>query len=220
MDLYRQVERTRHLGNEFLLFLWFESEVLDATLRTKKHGHFGMWVEKELSLVAESESTKIKGALPGRAREAKEGLLLGKMPEKAGFRLILGEREASFSLRGDSLALSAVVVPTVLEEEAPIGLDEIGPPKGGKKRGGGGGPVDDEERVAIEEQESFYERMQLLREVEEIVEALYADFLVLRLGPAYEKLVAPALLAWARGTDIDGDKYAEVRAIALGHKKV
>jgi len=217
MDLYQHVERTRHLGHELLLFLWFESEIFEATLTTKKHGSFGMWVEKELSLVAEKESTKIRGSLPGKAREAKESLLLGKMPEKMGFHLVLGEREASFSLRGDSLALSAVSLPTVLEAEEIVGLDEIGPPKAAKKRERDEGR--EAERVEVEAQESFFERMHLLREVEEVVEALYTDFLALRLGPAYTSFVAATLLSWTRGEEIDADAYAKKRTAALGGKK-
>lgn len=218
MDLYQKVERTRHLGKELLLFLWFETEIFEATLSTKAHGSFGMWVEKELSLSAEKESTKIRGSLPGKAREAKESLLLGKMPEKMGFHLVLGEREANFAIRGDSLALSAVSLPTVLQEEEIVGLDEIGgPPKTAKKRERNADA--EAERVEVEAQEVFFERMHLLREVEEVVEALYADFLTLRLGPAYSGFVADTLLAWSRGEEIDADAYAKKRKAALGSKK-
>ncbi len=218
MDLYQKVERTRHLGKELLLFLWFETEIFEATLSTKAHGSFGMWVEKELSLSAEKESTKIRGSLPGKAREAKESLLLGKMPEKMGFHLVLGEREANFAIRGDSLALSAVSLPTVLQEEEIVGLDEIGgPPKTAKKRERSA--YAEAERVEVEAQEVFFERMHLLREVEEVVEALYADFLTLRLGPAYSGFVADTLLAWSRGEEIDADAYAKKRKAALGSKK-
>lgn len=218
MDLYQKVERTRHLGKELLLFLWFETEIFEATLSTKAHGSFGMWVEKELSLSAEKESTKIRGSLPGKAREAKESLLLGKMPEKMGFHLVLGEREANFAIRGDSLALSAVSLPTVLQEEEIVGLDEIGgPPKTAKKRERNADA--EAERVEVEAQEVFFERMHLLREVEEVVEALYADFLTLRLGPAYSGFVADTLVAWSRGEEIDADAYAKKRKAALGSKK-
>lgn len=213
MDLYQSVERTRFLGRELLLFLWFESEIFEATLSTSAHGSFGFWVEKELSLGVEKETTRIKGSLPGKAREAKESLLLGKSPEKMGFRLVLGEREASFALRGDTLALSAVSLPTVLDQGDDDPLLEARPmAKKRRER-----DADREaERVAVEEQEAFFERMRLLREVEEIVEALYRDFLALRLGPAYRGFVAETLLAWARGEEIDAEAYEKRRKAALG----
>ena len=63
---------------------------------------------------------------------------------------------------------------------------------------------------------AFFERMRLLREVEEIFEALYRDFLALRLGPAYRGFVADTLLAWARGEEIDAEAYEKRRKAALG----
>ena len=220
MDLYQRVERSRFLGRELLLFLWFETEILSATLSTKKTGSFGMWVEKEISLAVEKETTKIRGGLPAKAREAKEALLLGKTVEKIGFRLVRGEREASFALRGDTLSLSAVSLPTVLdEEETPQLLDEPSAPR--KKKPRERNAEAELERVEVEAQESFFERMHLLREIEEVIEALYADFLVLRLGPAHRSFVADAILAWAEGRDVDATAYAKKRkaALAAGVKK-
>ncbi len=219
MDLYQRVERSRFLGRELLLFLWFETEILSATLSTKKTGSFGMWVEKEISLAVEKETTKIRGGLPAKAREAKEALLLGKTVEKIGFRLVRGEREASFALRGDTLSLSAVSLPTVLdEEETPQLLDE---PTVRKKKPRERNAEAELERVEVEAQESFFERMHLLREIEEVIEALYADFLVLRLGPAHRAFVAETILAWAEGRDVDATAYEKKRkaALAAGAKK-
>ena len=219
MDLYQRVERSRFLGRELLLFLWFETEILSATLATKKTGSFGMWVEKEISLAVEKETTKIRGGLPAKAREAKEALLLGKTVEKIGFRLVRGEREASFALRGDTLALSAVSLPTVLEEEAPQLLDEPSAPR--KKKPRERNAEAEVERVEVEAQESFFERMHLLREIEEVIEALYVDFLVLRLGPAHRSFVADAILAWAEGREVDVAAYTKRRktALAAGAKR-
>lgn len=213
MDLYQSVERSRFLGRELLLFLWFESEILDGTLSTKKTGSFGMWVEKEISLSVEKQTTKIRGSLPAKAREAKEALLLGKMPDKIGFRLVRGEREADFVLRGDTLSLSGVKLPTVLEEEEVIGLDA--PPTAPKRKPRERNAEAEAERVAVESQEGFFERMHLLREVEEVIEALYAEFLVLRLGPAHGEFVSHSILAWAEGREVDADAYAKKRKAAL-----
>ena len=61
--------------------------------------------------------------------------------------------------------------------------------------------------------------MRVTREIEGIVEALYRDFLALRLGPAWSDLVAPALEAWCSGEEIDADAYGTARTKALAAAK-
>jgi hypothetical protein len=64
--------------------------------------------------------------------------------------------------------------------------------------------------------------MQRTRELEELLEALYKDFLALRLGPAWDAFVVPALTAWCEaeeGADLDSDGYRAKRDAALGVKK-
>ncbi len=215
MDLFERVEKRRFLGRELLLFLWFETELLEATLSTRATGAFGLWIEKEIALSAGKEITRIRGALPAQAREAKESLLLGKMPERMGFRLVRGEREASFVLRGDTLGLSSVTLPSVLEDEEPPALLD-GPPAPRKRKPRERSVEAELEQAEVAAQESFFERMHLLREVEEVVEHLYADFLTLRLGPAYGAFVASTIRAWAEGKAPDADAYTARKKAALG----
>jgi hypothetical protein len=73
----------------------------------------------------------------------------------------------------------------------------------------------EQERVSDERNEAFYERMTLTREVEALVEALYKDFLILRLGDAWSSFVAPALASWVSGSKIDADRYRKSRDAAL-----
>lgn len=76
--LLDRIELRRFVGRELLLWLWFESEVLEATLATKEHGSFGLWLGGRLVLTDGRESTAIKGVSPGLHREAKEALLRGR----------------------------------------------------------------------------------------------------------------------------------------------
>ena len=55
MDVFERIELRRFVGRELLLWLWFESEVFEATLSTKTHGSFGMWIEGRLVLSAGQE---------------------------------------------------------------------------------------------------------------------------------------------------------------------
>lgn len=215
MHLADRIEKRRFVGREFLLWLWFESELFEGTLATKEQGSFGLWVDRQILLSVGKEATRIKGTQPAAAREAKESLLRGKLPEVCGLTLSWRERESTFVLKGEQLAISALVLPTVLgkeEEEAPR-VDRPPTPPRRKKR-----PTDADAQKAAEsdeEHEAFYERMQLTREIEALVEALYRDFIALRLGPAWSATVVPALRAWAGGDALDADAYREERQRAL-----
>lgn len=202
MQLVDRIEKRRFVGREFLLWLWFESEVFEGTLRTEEHGEFGLWIERQTVLSQGAEVTRIKGASPTGAREAKEALLRGKLPESAGVRVSRDGSETAFVFKAESMALAGLALPTVLDvDDEPAPLAPPGPPP--RRRKGGGA----QDRVSDEEHETFYERMRLAREVEEIVEALYQDFLAMRLAPVWDAVVVPAMRAWAQGGAIDEEAY-------------
>jgi hypothetical protein len=215
MQFVDRVEKRRFVGREFLLWLWFESEAFEATLSTRQQGTFGLWVEKHLVLSVGKEATRIKGTFPAASRESKEALSLGKLPEAAGLHLSLGDREVTFTLKAESLSLSGLALPTVLgdsgdaEPSAPLEA-----PRRPKRRKRSSVHVE-QERESDERNESFYERMMLTREVEALVEALYRDFLTLRLGNAWGAVVEPALSSWVKGAKIDADRYRKSRDAAL-----
>lgn len=215
MQLVDRIEKRRFVGREFLLWLWFESEAFEATLSTKKRGTFGLWIEKHVVLSAGKEGTRIKGSYPARSREAKEALALGKLPEAAGVHLSLGDHEITFTLKADRLALSGLTLPTVLkggDGEESVSLAPRRPPGRGKRTTAAG----DKESASDEKHESFYERMRLTREVEELIEDLYRDFLALRLGPAWKGVIEPALSLWVEGASaVDAGRYRKARDAAL-----
>lgn len=214
MQLVDRIEKRRFVGREFLLWLWFESELFDATLGTREHGSFGLWLEKRLVLSEGRESTRITAPMPGLGREAKEALLRGQLPESAGLRLALGDEETSFVLKAESLAVSGLKLPTLLgpgdEPSQNDLLDEI------LGRGGQRGrpkPARGEPHTGDEQVEAFYERMRLTNEFEGLLESLYRDFIALRLSGAWEQSVVPLLRAWANGeSELDIATYARLRS--------
>jgi hypothetical protein len=133
MQLVDRIEKRRFVGREFLLWLWFESEMFEGTLETKEHGSFGLWIEKNMTLTQAKEGTRIKGAQPSFGREAKESLLRGKTPESAAFHLSLRGQDASFVLKADRMGTAAMSLPTVLgaEDDEPPALEE---PRGRPKK--------------------------------------------------------------------------------------
>lgn len=197
-----KIELRRFVGREYLLWLWFESEIFEATLTTKEHGSFGLWLEGRLILDEGKESTTIKGTSPGLHREAKESLLRGKMPERAGLHLSFGDHECTLTLRGDTLAVAGLAPPKREKEE--IEPDAVDAPK--KK-----GRPTAAQAQQVDEHDAFYTRMHFVRDVEGLTNALYRDFLALRLSPAWDKTIVPALEAWVAGKTVDADKYAAAR---------
>jgi hypothetical protein len=202
MQLVDRIEKRRFVGREFLLFLWFESEIFEATLQTRKHGSFGLWLERSLVLSEGKQSTRIIAPQPGQGREAKEALLRGQLPESAGVRVAIHDDETSFVLKADSLALASLKLRTALDKVEPNPLlDELTGKRPGPRKAAQ--PSDD--------YEAFYERMALTQEFEELIETLYRDFLGLRLSARWAELVLPALRRWVLSESIDADAYLAAR---------
>lgn len=208
MELFERVELRRFVGRELLLWIWFESEVFEATLSTKAHGAFGLWLEGRLVLSAGQETTTIKGSQPGNHREAKEALLRGKLPDSASIHISWAGQDATFTLKAEKLALAGLKLPSKQKEEK----EESLLPQRPKRKA----PRTSEEVEVHEAHEAFYDRMTVTREIEGIVEALYRDFLALRLAPVWDETVVPALEAWAAGEAVDDAAYKRARTRALG----
>jgi hypothetical protein len=197
MQLIDRIEKRRFVGREFLLWLWFESEIFDATLSTREHGPFGLWLEKRLVLSEGQEKTSITAPMPGRGREAKEALLRGQLPDSAGIRIAWHGDETAFSCKAETLGISGLKLQTVLgkaEDEPNPLLDELMGNKGKKPKA---------KREPEDLHEVFYERMQLTREFEELIEVLFRDFLALRLSANWEALVVPMLRKWVLGVELE-----------------
>jgi hypothetical protein len=205
-NLADRIELRRFVGRELLLWLWLESELFDATLSTKEHGSFGLWLEGRLVLDEGKEATIIRGTAPGLHREAKESLLRGKMPERAGLRLSFGDYECALTLRGETLGFAGLVPPKKEKEEA-APLAAASPPPRRRKRSDAAAAPD-------ASHEAFYARMHFARDVEDLVSALYRDFLRLRLSSAWDAEVVPVLEAWVAGEDVDVERYRSARARA------
>lgn len=203
VNMSDRIELRRFVGREWLLWLWLETELFDATLETKEHGSFGLWLEGRLVLDEGRESTIIKGSTPGLNREAKESLLRGKMPERAGLHLSFGDHECTLTLRGETLAFSGLVPPKKEKEEETPPLNA--PPvrkKSAKK---------DAAAVDYLANEAFFDRMHFARDVEALTTTLYRDFLTIRLSPTWESHVVPALHAWVAGQEVDAERYRAAR---------
>jgi hypothetical protein len=207
MQLVDRIEKRRFVGREFLLWLWFESELFDATLTTRAHGPIGLWLEKRLVLSEGKASTRIIAPLPGLGREAKEAILSGQLPESAGIRIAWRNDETSFVLNAERLGVASLKLQTVLDQEkqeAPSALIEELKGSHVRKTSRRPKPEDDAHEV-------FYERMQLTQEFESVIEALYNEFIALRLSDVWSASIVPVVRAWIRGEAVDSDQYAAIK---------
>lgn len=187
-DLVDRIERNRFAGREFLLWLWFESELFETNLAPTGHGRCALWIEARMTLAFDKDESVLKSAMPAASPEAKEALRQGKLPKEARWRMNSGERDFAWVLRGDTLGLASVSIPAELKDKG----DEV--------------------------HEVFYERMRLLEELSATLEALYSDFLGLRLSSAWGSEIVPLLKRFAQEKKVDEAAYLQVKKRALGKR--
>ena len=68
INMSDRIELRRFVGRELLLWLWLETELFEATLSTKEHGQFGLWLEGRLILNEGKESTDQPTAPDGESK--------------------------------------------------------------------------------------------------------------------------------------------------------
>lgn len=116
MELLDMIEGRRFMGREFIVWLWFESELQETNLAPTGVDPLALWLEAQITLVLEKEESRLKGAIPASSPEAKEALRQGKLPKEAKMRAVRGEREFVWTLKADTLALSGLKLPTQLKK--------------------------------------------------------------------------------------------------------
>lgn len=190
-DLVERIEQNRFMGREFLLWLWFESQLFETNLAPSGQPSCALWLETRITLSFEREESVLKSAAPGAAPESREALRQGKLPREARIRMITEEREFAWLFKADTLGLASVALPAELTKK------------------------DDDAH------EVLYERMRLVEALEATLEALWSDFLALRLSEAWEATCVPALGQFAHDEAIDEEAYtkAKQRALAKRPKK-
>jgi len=169
VDRVDRIEKSRFLGREFLVWLWHESEHADGVLPIGKGESVSLWLEEQLTLVSDD--------LLGRS----ECKLKGSTPSTT--------TEAKEALRAGKLPIKAKIridrPPqswSFVFEADTLGLASVSIPA----------------LLTEEEDEKFYERMQLVEELEEMLGALFETFLRLRTSPNWERHALPALRVWVK----------------------
>jgi hypothetical protein len=146
------------LGNEFMLWLWTESEGKNGgAVQTEEAGEVTVLIDRSLDLdcaYGQSGKDSLRGTAPGRFPEARDALRTGKLPRKAGLVLDAQNQQYSFTFNPETFALNSAKLPDVEDAETPRVL--------------------------------FEERIGLVRDLCKSVDALFEAFLKVRLSGSWE----------------------------------
>ncbi len=179
MNLIERVKQTEFLGREFLTWLWFRSESQEGVFDLAELGTVEILFEGRMTLEPDGEERGDKFTCDGagtRLGEARFSLTRGKKVTQVSLRLLRGDDEWSFTLDAAWLNLSGLKVPKVMQD-------------------------------AREDAEGlFYERMFLIEQPVAVVNALFEEFIRLRVSPEWDQDELPALVEWIRrGRPHSGD---------------
>ena len=137
MDLVDLISEKRFLGQEFLTWLWFKSDMAGGAIHTTK-GDIGFVFEKHMLLEmgeGESHEKVICQGLQAELNEARTGLRMGKKLEQARIHMVQDEYEWHMTLKGSLLEFRSMKTPKTMagseegDDEAAIEgriLDKIG----------------------------------------------------------------------------------------------
>ncbi len=127
MDLVDRINNTRFLGKEFLTWLWFKSDTNEGLIKLNGDETVELWFDDKLVLAgvdAARDQNIIKTEAPTESAEAQTALLQRKKVSQAKLRIVAGQRAWSFTIAGDTLALSGVRIPAILTREEDDQLQE------------------------------------------------------------------------------------------------
>lgn len=172
MDLIDLINSRSFLGSELLMWLWFKAECFDSVFDIEGGERVELSFDDQLTLEAYMAETE---------RNSFRGGAPAFSPE-AKTALREGKRVQSAKLcvikegREWSFRVKAET----------LGLSGVKIPS----------------LLSKEEDEQFYERMYLLDELEEILDALYREFLEIRLSTAWQEVMLPAMQAWIKSDEL------------------
>jgi len=170
MDLERAETVSLLLGQEFLTWLWFASEVNNGMFRTKSGDIFTVNVEQKVSVQGgegEAKETAVCSGPMAELREARMGLATGKKVNKVKVRIEKDEVSWQVLLDAANFTLQGLKTPKV-----EMKLEE---------------GEDPDARIL--------EKIYLLERCIDYVDEVFARFLSLRFGPQWKE-ETERLRAW------------------------
>ncbi len=115
------------LGNEFFLWLWYQSDGESDTLKLADQSEATYMIARTLTLECPRGQTgheTITHEGPSRLPEAKRAIQSGKLPRKLGLTVVRHDSQYELTLHAETLAVGAAKLPNPEEENARARLDE------------------------------------------------------------------------------------------------
>jgi recombination associated protein RdgC len=171
MDVLERVRQTALLGKDFLVWLWFKSEMEDRHFDLGKLGIVELWFDAKIILSMENDqgTETVTCIAPNHHfKEARFALSQNKKISEATIRMRLGDDEWSFTVDATWFNFKSFKGPKVIEDknEDPEGL--------------------------------FYEKMLLMEKPVVLMNALFRTYILNRLSTAWDSQERPALEQWIR----------------------
>lgn len=161
MDLHLGQMKDIILGQDFLTWLWFKSEMQNGQFTTPDGVEFACYVEQRISVQGGEgdnvETATVSGAM-SELREARLGLTIGKKVNKMQLRMERDTEVWQGTLKAEDFTMTGLRTPKV---EAAKDADEPD---------------------AV-----FYEKVFLIERYLGFLDALYKQFLEIRLGSAWSE---------------------------------
>jgi len=109
------------LGNEFLLWLWYQTDVVSDTVKLADDSEVTVMMARSLTLECPRGQTgneTINHEGPTRLPEARRAIQSGKLPRKTGLTLVRHDQQYELTLHAETLAIGSAKLPAPPEEIA------------------------------------------------------------------------------------------------------
>ena len=115
------------LGNEFLLWLWYQTDSENETIKLMDGSDVTVMLARTLTLECPRGQTgheTISHEAPVSLPEARRAIQAGKLPRKAGVTLVRHGMQYEFTLHAESLGIGSARLPASEEEDDRARLDD------------------------------------------------------------------------------------------------
>jgi len=115
------------VGNEFLLWLWYQIETNDDTFKLSDDSEATVMLARTLTLECPRGQTgheTISHEGPTTLPEARRAIQSGKLPRKVGMTLVRHDAQYEFTLHAESLGIGSARLPASEEEDDRARLDD------------------------------------------------------------------------------------------------
>lgn len=109
-------EPKEFLGNEFLMWLWRDSETNGGTIELSDKTDVTVMIDRSLDLdcaFGQTGRDGLRGDGPTRMPEARDGLKSGKVPRKAGMIVDAGGEQFALTFSAEGFAFGSVKLPEI-----------------------------------------------------------------------------------------------------------